>query len=145
MGIFQVFSAKSDAKVAMNAAEGFASICLVAIASDGYLSESEAADMEIRLGRMKLFQDLDNLDQIRDYLIDNLKKYGPNELIKSARAALPPHLNATAFAIAVDLVFADGSVSVEERAFIDDLRRILTIPDELALKIVEVMTIKNQG
>ncbi|PZO47941.1 MAG: Tellurite resistance protein TerB, partial [Phormidesmis priestleyi] len=49
------------------------------------------------------------------------------------------------FALAVDLVFADGTVSVEEKAFIDDLRKILAIPDEMALKIVEVMTIKNQG
>ena len=47
--------------------------------------------------------------------------------------------------MAVDLVFADGSVSREEQAFIDDLRRLLQISDELALKVVEVMTIKNQG
>ncbi|MEO0768557.1 MAG: tellurite resistance TerB family protein, partial [Cyanobacteria bacterium J06649_4] len=79
------------------------------------------------------------------YLVDGLKKYGPNELIKSAKASLPPNLAPTAFTIAVDLVFSDGSVSREEQAFIDDLRRMLSISDELALKILEVMTIKNQG
>ncbi len=144
--MFKVFGKQSDVKVAMNSAEAFASICLVAIASDGYLSESEAIDMKTRLGRMRLFQDsAESLDRIKDYLLDNLKKHGPNELIKSAKAALPPQLGTTAFAIAVDLIFSDGSVAAEEQAFIDDLRRILAIPDDLALKIVEVMTIKNQG
>jgi len=145
MGIFG-FGTKADTKVAMNSAEAFAAICLVAIASDGYLSEQEEAEMKILLGRMKLFQDsLDGLDRMKDYLVDSLKKYGPNELIKSAKAALPSPLSPTAFAVAVDLVFSDGSVSAEEKAFIDDLRRILAIPDDLAVKIVEVMTVKNQG
>ncbi|MGB7086342.1 MAG: tellurite resistance TerB family protein [Phormidesmis sp.] len=147
MGIFnQVFGTQAEAKVALNSAEAFAAICLVAIASDGYLSESEEAEMKIRLSRMHLFQNsLSGLDRMKDYLVDALKKHGPNELVKSAKAALPPNLAATAFTIAVDLVFADGTVSAEEQAFVDDLRRILSIPDELALKIVEVMTIKNQG
>ncbi|KPQ36977.1 MAG: Tellurite resistance protein TerB [Phormidesmis priestleyi Ana] len=146
MSIFKVFGAKSEVKVAMNSAEAFASICLVAIASDGYLSETEATEMKMRLSRMKLFQDhLDSLDRMRTYLLDNLKKHGPNELIKSAKSSLPPALAATAFTIAVDLVFSDGTVSAGEQAFIDDLRKILEIPDDLALKILEVMTIKNQG
>ncbi len=146
----QVFRAKSEVKIAMNSAEAFAAICLVAIASDGYLSESEETEMKVRLSRMGLFKDIINgsergLEQVQDYLVDGLKKYGPNEMIACAKAALPPKLAPTAFAIAVDLVFADGTVSVEEKAFIDDLRGILAIPDEMALKIVEVMTIKNQG
>lgn len=147
MGLFnQVFKAKSDTKIAMNAAEAFASICLVAIASDGYLSELEEADMKMRLSRMKLFQSSANdLNRIKDYLVDNLKKYGPNRLVESARAALPSPLCTTAFAVAVDLIFSDGTVSPEEKAFVDDLRRILSIPDDVALKVVEVMTIKNQG
>ncbi|MFK8182195.1 MAG: tellurite resistance TerB family protein [Phormidesmis sp.] len=141
-----MFKTQNDTKIAMNAMEAFAAICLVAIASDGYLSDSEETEMRLRLSRMKLFQEsLDQLDQLKIYLVDNLKKHGPNELISSAKAALPPNLAPTAFAIAVDLVFSDGTVSAQEQAFVDDLRRILEIPDELALKIVEVITIKNQG
>ena len=147
MGIFdQVFRDKVDSKVAMDAAEAFAAICLVAISADGYLSDSEEAEMKMRLSRMQLFSDAtDRLDRMKDYLISRLKKYGSKEMIASAKAALPPQLAPTAFAIAADLVFADGTVSIEEQAFIDDLRHILAIPDEMALKIVEVMTIKNRG
>lgn len=147
MGIFdQAFRVKASSKVAMNSAEAFAAICLVAISADGYLSESEEVEMKMRLSRMQLFSDTtDRLDQIKDYLVDRLKSHGPNKMIASAKASLPPHLAPTAFAIAVDLVFADGTVSIEEQAFVDDLRRILEIPDDMALKIVEVMTIKNRG
>jgi len=146
VGLFQMFKTQSGTKIAMNAKEAFAAICLVAIASDGYLSDSEETEMKMRLSRMKLYQDsLDQLDQLRSYLVESLKKHGPNELITSAKSALPPNLAGTAFAIAVDLVFSDGTVSAQEQAFVDDLRRILEIPDDLALKIVEVITLKNQG
>lgn len=146
MGLFGMFKTQSETKIAMNAMEAFAAVCLVAIASDGYLSESEEAEMKMRLSRMELYQSsLDQLDQLRIYLVDNLKKHGPNELIKSAQIALPPDLRATAFTIAVDLVFSDGTVSAQEQAFIDDLRQILEIPDALALKIIEVIMIKNKG
>lgn len=148
MGIFnKVFKAEAETKLAMNSSEAFAAICLVAIASDGYLSDAEEAEMNMRLSRMRLFQNAteESLLQMKNYLIDGLKKHGPNELVKSAKAALPPKLAPTAFTMAVDLVFADGTVSREEQAFVDDLRHLLQISDDLALKIVEVMTIKNQG
>ena len=152
MSIFnKVFGKRADEKIALNSAEAFAAIALVAIASDGYLSESEEAEMKMRLGRMHLFKDSNKTagtgfdNRMKDYLVKALKQHGPNELIRCAKASLPPTLAPTAFTIAVDLVFSDGTVSSEEQSFIDDLRKILSIPDELALKIVEVMTIKNQG
>ena len=147
MGIFnKVFGKTVNEKIALNSAEAFAAIALVAIASDGYLSESEEAEMKMRLGRMQLFKSsMDGFERMKDYLVAALKKHGPNELIQCAKASLPPTLAPTAFTIAVDLVFSDGTVSSEEQSFVDDLRRILAIPDEMALKIVEVMTIKNQG
>ncbi len=58
MGVFnQVFGTASDVKIAMNSAEAFAAICLVAIAADGHLSKSEETEMLLRLSRMRLFRD----------------------------------------------------------------------------------------
>ena len=148
MGIFNaVFRTESETKVAMNSVEAFTAICLVAIASDGYLSDSENEEMTLQLSRMQLFKDVteESFARTRSYLLECLEKHGPRQLIESAKAALPPKLAPTAFTFAVDLVFADGVVSREEQTFIDDLRLLLAIPDELALKIVEVITIKNQG
>ncbi|MBE9061303.1 tellurite resistance TerB family protein [cf. Phormidesmis sp. LEGE 11477] len=148
MGIFDaMFKTVGEARVAMNVVEAFTAICLVAIASDGYLSDAENEAMVLRLSRMQLFKDVTEggFSRIRSYLLECLDKHGPMILIQSAKAALPPQLAPAAFTFAVDLAFADGTISKEEQAFIDDLRRILAIPDELALKIVEVMTIKNQA
>lgn len=47
------------------------------------------------------------------------------------------------FTIAVDLVMADGQASTEERKFIDGLQGLLQVPDETAMKIVEVIIMKN--
>jgi len=43
------------------------------------------------------------------------------------------------------LVLSDGTVTSQEQAFLDDLYRILEIPGDTALQIVQVMTIKNRG
>ena len=148
MGILSaVFGTANEAKVAMNAAEAVTAICLVAIASDGYLSEAENEEMTLLLSRMELFKGTteEGFARIGSYLMESLEKHGPIALVKSAKAALPPQLAPTAFTFAVDLVFSDGVVSREEQAFIEDLRQILDIPNELALKVVEVMTIKHQG
>jgi hypothetical protein len=52
------------------------------------------------------------------------------------------HPTAT-FSITVDLVLADGEASTEERKFIDGLQGLLQLPDEDAVKIVDVISIKN--
>jgi hypothetical protein len=151
MGLFDKVSPgnapKSPATETLSAAEAFASIALVAIAADGYLSDQEAEDMTILLSRMKLFSSYpeDVLHRMLDNLLSQLKQYGPNQLISRAKPALPEDLRDTAFAVATDLVLSDRTVTQQEQAFLDDLYRILEIPDEAALKIVQVMTIKNRG
>lgn len=131
----------------LNSAEAFASIALVAIAADGYLSDQEGEDMTMMLSRMELFGQYpgDTLTRLFDSLLVQLKQHGPGVLINQAKAALPPNLRETAFAIATDLVLSDRTVTPQEQAFLDDLYRILEIPGDTALQIVQVMTIKNRG
>ncbi|MEO1593479.1 MAG: tellurite resistance TerB family protein [Cyanobacteria bacterium J06632_22] len=148
MGLFdQVFNAPQNQAATLSTAEAFAAICLVAIAADGYLSEQENTEMRLLLSRMKLFSDYssERLERTKDQLLNRLKQHGPGVLIEAAKSVLPRDLAPTAFAIATDLVLADGTVTVQEQAFLDDLYRILEIPADQALKIVEVITLKNQG
>ena len=148
MGLFdQVFNAPENQQASLTTAEAFAAICLVAIAADGYLSEQENTEMRLLLNRMKLFSDYSNerLERTKDQLLNRLKQHGPGALVEAAKAVLPRDLASTAFAIATDLVLADGTVTIQEQAFLDDLYRILEISADQALKIVEVITLKNQG
>ncbi|MGF1571038.1 MAG: tellurite resistance TerB family protein [Nodosilinea sp.] len=131
----------------MGPAEAFASIALVAIAADGYLSNQEGEDMTMMLSRMQLFSAYpgDTMHRMLDTLLTRLKQQGPGLLIDQAKAALPQDLRETVFAVATDLVLSDHTVTPQEQAFLDDLYRILEIPSETALKIVQVITIKNRG
>jgi uncharacterized tellurite resistance protein B-like protein len=149
MGLFdRVFTQeKATITINLNKAEAFAAICLVAIAADGYLSEQESVEMRTLLQRMQLFKTYsdDLLDRLKDTLLNHLKHHGPGPLVTIAKATLPVELRPTVFAVATDLVLADGTVTSQEQAFLDDLYQILEIPGDLALKIVEVITLKNRG
>lgn len=149
MGLFDsVFNAeKGITETELTAAESFASVALVAIAADGYLSDQEGRDMTAMLSRMKLFRNYSNdvMHRMFDKLLAILKREGPISLVNLAKASLPEELRETAFAIATDLVLSDGTVTSQEQAFLDDLYRILEIPGDQALQIVQVMTIKNRG
>jgi hypothetical protein len=150
MGLFdQMFdNSKASAESAtLSPAEAFASIALVAIAADGYLADQEGEDMSFLLSHMKLFSNYQGevMNRMLDSLLDRLKQQGPGRLVALAKACLPPELRETAFAIATDLILSDRTVTQQEQAFLDDLYRILELPEELALQIVHVMTIKNRG
>lgn len=149
MGLFDsVFSEERSEQInALKPEEAFAAVALVAIAADGYLSDQEGRDMTNVLSRMKLFQSYsgDVMHRMFDKLLSLLKLHGPSVLIDLAKTSLPPDLRETAFAIATDLVLSDGTVTAQEQAFLDDLYRILEIPGDTALQIVQVMTIKNRG
>ncbi len=149
MGLFDnVFNAeKGMTDAQLSPAESFAAVALVAIAADGYLSEQESRDMTIMLARMQLFASYSNdvMHRMFDKLLSMLKQQGPGDLIALAKSCLPQDLRETAFAIATDLVLSDGTVTSQEQAFLDDLYRILEIPGDTALQIVQVMTIKNRG
>lgn len=149
MGLFDnVFNAEqSKTNAELTPAEAFAAVALVAIAADGYLAEQESRDMTMMLSRMQLFNSYsgDLMHRMFDRLLSMLKQQGPGDLIALAKGCLPQDLRDTAFAIATDLVLSDGTVTSQEQAFLDDLYRILEIPGDTALQIVQVMTIKNRG
>ncbi|MDX2232067.1 MAG: tellurite resistance TerB family protein [Leptolyngbyaceae cyanobacterium bins.349] len=79
-----------------------------------------------------------------DKLFGLLKREGSSALFAAAKSSLPYELAPSAFAVATDLILADGVVTDEEQSFLNQLYEALDIPDDVAVKIVEVMMIKNQ-
>ena len=80
-----------------------------------------------------------------DKLLGLLNKHSQSFLLNKSIEALPHDLRETAFAVAVDLIFADGNVEKAEKELIENIKEAINIPDDLAIKIVEVMAIKNRG
>jgi len=60
-------------------------------------------------------------------------------------ATLPDELKETVFAVTTDMALADGEVSEEEEQLLNDLYSALGLSEDIALKIIDVMLIKNKG
>lgn len=65
---------------------------------------------------MKLFRSYssDEMDRIFDKVVDSLRRYAINALSNSAKESSPYDLEEAAFAVATDLVLADGLLTQQE-------------------------------
>lgn len=146
MGLFDKFIG-GGSSATFTPPEAFAAVMLAVVAADGHVSDEETSDFVARVNRMKLFRSIQGsaFNDMIDKLFRVLRKDGPNELATRGAAALPATLKPTAFAVATDMIFSDGSVEEEEQRLVEKLQRDLGVPDELASKIVEVLALKNQG
>ncbi len=149
MGLFDAFrqSGVQKKQVTLGPAEGFAALMLLVVASDGYAADDEVRLLNITFSRMKLFRSYS--DDVMRRMIDNLcnilRRDGSEVLFDAAIATLPHDLYETAFAIATDLVLADGQVTEEEEELLGSLCRALNLSDSLVSQVVQVMLIKNRG
>ncbi|WP_088240044.1 tellurite resistance TerB family protein [Calothrix rhizosoleniae] len=149
MGLFDknVLNSGNQVKDSLSPPEAVAAITLAAIASDGYMSEEEVNSICVILPRMKLFQSYtkDKIMGMIEKLLNFLQQEGIDALFNAAQASLPENLRESAFALATDMVLADGVVTKEEQGFLNDLYHSLGIANDVANQIVQVMLIKNRG
>lgn len=145
MGLFDKVLGSSNDK--LNETEGVAGIALCAIAADGMITEEEAAGLGTSLSRMKLFSGMSNRDvnKVFEKCIKIVRSNGVDHLLTISSEAIKPELRPTAFTIATDLLMSDGHVAPEEKKFLEKIQKSLGVNDDLALKIVEVIAIKNRG
>ncbi|MCA9175013.1 MAG: tellurite resistance TerB family protein [Planctomycetales bacterium] len=127
--------------------EAFAGVLLCASACDGHIADEEAQTLFNVLSKKRLYERLSShqFGGMMDRLMGALKKSGPGKLLDKCLPAVPPELRETAFAVAVDIVLADGVVEDDEKTFIDDLMVKMEIDPRRAKTIVQVMAYKNQG
>lgn len=148
MGLFdKLLGGQGSEAAELDPREAFSAVMLVTVAADGHISDEEAETVINVSNRMALFknQTANDFNQMMNKLIGLLKKHGPDTLLQRAFAGLPKELRETAFAVAADLVFADGSVESDEKELLETIQRAMGISDDLALKILEVLVIKNRG
>ncbi len=148
MGLFNKISGvRKQSQVTLGPAEAFAAIALIAVASDGYLADTEAQAVSVALSRMNIFNSYpgDVMKKMIDRLWGIMERQGIDALFNAAVVALPHDLQETAFAIATDIILADGEVTEEEENILNKLYPALEISEEIAVKIIDVMLIKNRG
>lgn len=145
MGLFdKVLGTKEET---LSEAEGFAGIALAAIAADGVITQEEANGLGTTLSRMKLYSGMNSrqLNGVFEKLIKVIRGEGVETLLAKSAAAVKAELRPTAFAVAADLVMSDGHVDGAEKAFLEKIQKSLAVDDATAMKVVEVIQIKNRG
>ncbi len=147
MGLFDKILGGSSASETLTKEEGFVAVLLCTLASDGNVADEELQALFTICGRTKLLggQSPDRWKSMFKKIMGQLQKHGLAKVLADACQVLPKELRETAFALAVDMVFADGSVEAGERKLIELLQKELQISDVLALKVVEVIELKNRG
>ena len=127
--------------------EAIASLLVAAIVVDGDVTLEEAARISDVIGTshvLRLAGD-DSMDALANRAVALLTNHGLPAILTGCARAIPSDLRATTFALATDLALADGRIGDKEKAFIDELQTVLQIDDATAVKIVEVLLIKNRG
>ncbi|WP_373525841.1 tellurite resistance TerB family protein [Nostoc sp.] len=148
MGLFDaVLGTESQTQTALNPEEAFAVIVLMATASDGYLSVEQVNYITSVLSRIKLFKSYPHemMNRLFDKILDILRGDGFNSLFNIAKESLSQDLREAAFAVATDLVLAEGIIPEEEKNFLNDLYQALGVSSEIAIPIMQVILIKNRG
>ncbi|MFN6515843.1 MAG: tellurite resistance TerB family protein [Nostoc sp. CreGUA01] len=138
---------ESQTQPVLNSAEAFAVIVLMATAPDGYLSVEQANYIIYVLSRTKLFKSYPHemMKILFDKILSIFQGDHFNTLFNAAKDCLSPDLRESAFAVATDLVLAEGMVAEEEKSFLDDLYQALGVSREIAIQIMQVILIKNRG
>lgn len=146
MSFFSNLMGNDPSTEKLNEQEAFMGVLLSVIASDGYFSDEEVGDFWTTLSRAKIMCDYTDrkYNDSVNKLMKIVKGPGHEQLLTLSIASLPDSLREGAFVYACDLVFADGSASVEEQAVLDRLKNELRIEDALAYKVAEVVILKNK-
>jgi tellurite resistance protein len=147
LGLFDKVLGKENSNVTLNKAEAFAALGVAAVASDGEISPEEVHRIVLDMVTLRAFRgfDLRDLGNTLNKVAGLIKRRGTAPIIQAAKTTLNKDELLAAFFIAVDLVLADGVVEDSEKKFLEDLQATLQIDDATALKITEVVVIKNRA
>jgi hypothetical protein len=127
--------------------EAIASLLVAAITIDGEVNVDEAVRIGGVLATSHILRQAGDgsMDALANRAITLLTEHGLPAILTGCAKVIPSDLRPTVFALATDLALADGRIGDREKAFIDELQAVLQIDETTAVKIVEVLLIKNRG
>jgi len=138
---------KPDPSLSLSRSEAVAAVLVGCVAADGILRDEEAGRLNAVLSstRWVIGTGAEEIVSIRTRALSLLAAHGLPTLLPACAAAIPVDLRATTFALAIDLILADGRLDSRENALIDQLQDALRLDSALAGRIVEVLLIKNKA
>jgi tellurite resistance protein len=149
MGVFDKLFKVSESKTKelnLTKEEAFVGIILSSVAVDEVIDKEELLVVSHTLGRMRAFRRFppEQVVNMMNTFLQIIRREGVGNIVDAAKRCLNKDMRETAFALAVDIILADGVVEQKEKEFLEKLQEVLGLAPELAKKIVEVMIIKNK-
>jgi uncharacterized tellurite resistance protein B-like protein len=132
---------------AFTAKEAVVALLFLAVTADGNIAPEEEELVIAASNRMKLLRDetIDEFNAIVYKVRETVEAKGREAVFAAGVKGLPPELRETVYALAGDIVYADGMAAPEEGVFLRELQEALDVADDFATKVLEVMRIKNRG
>jgi len=146
MSLFHKTEDKADS-LTFDPRESVVALLFLCVTADGNIAPEEEELVIAASNRMKLLrgQAIPEFNATVYKVRDAIDSKGRDEVFTAAVKGLPPDLRETVYALAGDIVFADGCAQPAEVACLRALQEALAISDDLATKVLEVMRIKNRG
>jgi hypothetical protein len=127
--------------------EAIAAVLVAAVAVDGVVQPEEAVRIGSVLASSNVLRRPGNgaTHDLAEHAIALIADYGLPAVLTGCAKVIPTDLRPTTFALATDLLLADGRIGDREKTFIDELQVVLRIDDGTARRIMDVLVIKNRG
>ncbi|PSR54200.1 hypothetical protein AHMF7605_12035 [Adhaeribacter arboris] len=123
--------------------EAWIAIMYACMISDGEVSDAEVSQLSRTVVFKSLFKDHNTIDYYKTAMTAHIK-LDSKQLIDLCVSKVSDNNKATLFAITLELVMFDGTLSDSDKDIIEHLATALQLQDELASKIIEVTLIRNK-
>ena len=136
-----------DAPLTLSRSEAVVAVLVGCVAADGVLRAEEAGRLNEALSstRWALGTGVEATAGGTTRAISLIAEHGLPAVFSACAKAISVEWHATTFALAMDLVLADGRLGDRESACVDTLQSALQIDGDLARTIVDVLLIKNRA
>lgn len=127
--------------------DAFIALLIAAMDASGHVSAEEAARAHHIIWSMRRFRNRsgETVGRKIERMRALIERHGASRVIEASAKKIPTRLRGAAFAIATDLVLADGRLERAERQFLRRFADHLRLLPETANNILEVIRIKNSA
>lgn len=146
MGLFSSILGGNTTPTQLDPKQSFIGLLLAIVAADGHLAESEIDAVNAVANGSNILRGWSEKEFIKgvDLAADIIRRDGFDALVKLCAAGLPAeHRNGT-FAVVCDLACSDGYMEPAEEQLLEKIQLALAITDDVAAKVVEVISWKNR-
>lgn len=128
----------------LNEKEAFIGILYASLASDGEVSEIESDRLSQLLVFKEMFSNFDIVIPYRRVAIVCVK-LGSKKIIDECAPLISVENKEMLFAVVMDLMLVDGLLEEEEKDMAEYISAALSLEENRARMIIEVILIKNKG